>query len=128
MCGHTCSYIKPPVDLRQRYGHFTTAQPPQTPAEHELVATSSTVVYANRWMAVREDQILRHDGTYGIYGVVQKPDFALIIPYADGGFHLVEQYRYPVRRRYCVATGLTAGEARLETGGSRTAQPVVQRD
>ncbi len=53
-------------------------------------------MYANRWMAVREDQILRHDGTYGIYGVVQKPDFALIIPYADGGFHLVEQYRYPV--------------------------------
>jgi len=77
-----------------------TAQPPQTPAEHELVATSSTPVCANRWMAVREDQILRHDGTYGIYGVLQKPDFALIIPYADGGFHLVEQYRYPVRRRY----------------------------
>jgi 8-oxo-dGTP pyrophosphatase MutT (NUDIX family) len=24
----------------------------------------------------------------------------LIVPYADGGFHLVEQYRYPVRARY----------------------------
>jgi 8-oxo-dGTP pyrophosphatase MutT (NUDIX family) len=68
--------------------------------EHELVATASTVVYANRWMTVREDRTLRHDGAEGIYGVVDKPDFALVVPYADGGFHLVEQYRYPVKGRY----------------------------
>ncbi|WP_327676171.1 NUDIX hydrolase [Kitasatospora sp. NBC_00458] len=67
---------------------------------HELVATSSTVVYENRWMTVREDRTLRHDGAEGVYGVVEKPDFALVVPYADGGFHLVEQYRYPVRARY----------------------------
>jgi len=73
---------------------------PTTPAEHELVATESRVVYANRWMSVREDKTLRHDGAEGIYGVVDKPDFALVIPYADGGFHLVEQYRYTVKRRY----------------------------
>lgn len=68
--------------------------------EHELVATASTIVYANRWMTVREDRTLRHDGAEGIYGVVDKPDFALVVPYADGGFHLVEQYRYPVAGRY----------------------------
>jgi 8-oxo-dGTP pyrophosphatase MutT (NUDIX family) len=68
--------------------------------EHELVATESTVVYANRWMTVREDETLRHNGSRGIYGVVDKPDFALVIPYANGGFHLVEQYRYPVAGRY----------------------------
>ena len=68
--------------------------------EHELVATSTTVVYKNRWMTVREDRTLRHDGAEGIYGIVEKPDFALIVPYAKGGFHLVEQYRYPVKGRY----------------------------
>jgi ADP-ribose pyrophosphatase len=66
----------------------------------ELVATSSAVVYSNQWITVREDQTLRPDGTRGIYGVVHKADFVLVIPYEDGGFHLVEQYRYPVRGRY----------------------------
>ena len=57
-------------------------------------------MYTNRWMRVREDKTLRYDGKEGIFGVVEKPDFALVVPYADGGFHLVEQYRYPVRGRY----------------------------
>ncbi|MEO9238259.1 MAG: NUDIX hydrolase, partial [Jatrophihabitantaceae bacterium] len=70
------------------------------PPEHELVATASEVVYRNRWMTVREDQTLRADGATGLYGVVEKPDFALVVPYARGGFYLVEQYRYPVRGRY----------------------------
>jgi ADP-ribose pyrophosphatase len=68
--------------------------------EHELVATASNVVYTNRWMTVREDKTLRHDGAEGIFGLVDKPDSALVIPYADGGFHLVEQYRYAVKGRY----------------------------
>ncbi|POX41133.1 ADP-ribose pyrophosphatase [Streptomyces sp. Ru72] len=51
-------------------------------------------------MTVREDGTLRHDAAEGIFGVVEKPDFALVIPYADGGFHLVEQYRYAVKGRY----------------------------
>ncbi|WP_329251678.1 NUDIX domain-containing protein [Streptomyces sp. NBC_01478] len=66
----------------------------------EITATSSTVVYRNRWMTVREDTTLRPDGTTGLYGVVHKPDFAVVLPYAAGGFHLVEQYRYPVKGRY----------------------------
>ncbi|MEU8515750.1 NUDIX hydrolase [Kitasatospora sp. NPDC048722] len=74
--------------------------PHQSLPEHELVATSSTVVYRNRWMTVREDRTLRYDGAEGLYGVVEKPDFALVVPYADGGFHLVEQYRYTVKGRY----------------------------
>jgi 8-oxo-dGTP pyrophosphatase MutT (NUDIX family) len=60
---------------------------------------SSREVYQNRWMTVREDTIRRQDGTSGIYGVVHKPDFALVIPYENGAFHLVEQYRYPVKGR-----------------------------
>ena len=40
----------------------------------------SRQVYANAWMTVREDPIRRADGSTGIYGVVDKPDFALVIP------------------------------------------------
>ncbi|MGH7866900.1 MAG: NUDIX domain-containing protein, partial [Candidatus Dormibacteraceae bacterium] len=39
------------------------------------------------------------DGSQGIYSYVEKPDFALIIPVDQDGFHLVEQYRYPVSHR-----------------------------
>lgn len=56
-------------------------------------------VYANPWMTVREDQIRRADGTTGIYGVVDKPDFALIIPLDGERVRLVEQFRYPIGMR-----------------------------
>src|SRR3954454_21052011 len=61
---------------------------------------SSREVYRNNWMSVREDATELSDGSRGIYGVVDKPDFALVIPReADGSLWLVEQYRYPVARR-----------------------------
>lgn len=60
---------------------------------------SSRIVYENKWMTVREDEIEREDGSRGIYGVIDKPDFAVVIPQENDGFHLVEQYRYPIGRR-----------------------------
>lgn len=59
----------------------------------------STQVYANPWMTVREDTVERADGSRGIYGVVDKPHYALVIPFRDGGFQLVEQHRYPIGAR-----------------------------
>jgi len=50
-------------------------------------------------MSVREDRILHADGSLGLFGVVDKADFALIIPRDGEGFWLVEQYRYAVQRR-----------------------------
>lgn len=51
-------------------------------------------------MRLREDDIVRADGTPGRYGVLSKPDFAIVIPrHDDGSFTLVEQYRYPVGER-----------------------------
>jgi len=66
----------------------------------DIKATATRVVYENRWMRVREDAIVRRDGTPGIYGVVEKADFAVIAAIEDGMIHLVEQYRYPVKGRY----------------------------
>lgn len=69
--------------------------------EAEIRTLGSETVYRNRWMIVREDGILRRDGSEGIYGVVEKPDFVVILPIeTDGSIHLVEQYRYPVGARF----------------------------
>jgi len=44
---------------------------------------------------------MRRDGSEGIYGIVEKPDFVVIVPLEnDSRIHLVQQYRYPVRARY----------------------------
>lgn len=60
---------------------------------------SSREVYCNAWLSVREDEVVRADGSTGVYGVVDKPDFAVVIPKDFDGFWLVEQFRYPVGRR-----------------------------
>ncbi|MFC0433196.1 NUDIX hydrolase [Kutzneria buriramensis] len=86
-------------------------------------------VYRNAWMTVREDDIRRADGSTGIYGVVDKPHYALIIPLDGERLHLVEQFRYPVglrRWEFCQGTApdlasveakeLAARELREETG------------
>jgi ADP-ribose pyrophosphatase len=70
-------------------------------AEREIATLRTRLVYENRWMRVREDAIRRPDGSQGIYGVVEKPDFVVIAPVEeDGSVHLVEQYRYPVGARF----------------------------
>jgi 8-oxo-dGTP pyrophosphatase MutT (NUDIX family) len=50
-------------------------------------------------MSVREDTIRRADGSTGIYGVVDKPHYALVIPLDGERLHLVEQFRYPLAMR-----------------------------
>jgi 8-oxo-dGTP pyrophosphatase MutT (NUDIX family) len=64
-----------------------------------VMTVGSRLVYRNAWMSVREDAVLLDDGSPGLYGVVDKPDFALIIPRDAERLWLVEQYRYPVQRR-----------------------------
>jgi len=60
---------------------------------------ASGVVYEDRWMRLRRDEIERRDGSRGTYAFVEKSDFALVIPAEHDGFHLVEEFRYPVGRR-----------------------------
>jgi ADP-ribose pyrophosphatase len=57
-------------------------------------------VYSNPWMTVREDTIRRPDGSEGLFGVVVKPDYAIVIPIDGTDVLLVQQYRYPVAGRY----------------------------
>jgi 8-oxo-dGTP pyrophosphatase MutT (NUDIX family) len=60
---------------------------------------SSRQVYANSWMTVREDAIRRPDGSDGIFGVIDKPTAAVVVPLDGDRLHLVEQFRYPVGAR-----------------------------
>lgn len=68
--------------------------------EPEIKRIDSKVVYKNRWMSVREDRVRRPNGDHGLFGVVDKPDFSLIVPFDGEQFTLVQQYRYPVDGRY----------------------------
>jgi 8-oxo-dGTP pyrophosphatase MutT (NUDIX family) len=61
---------------------------------------SSRLVYQNAWLSVREDQVRRMDGSHGIYSVVDRPNAAMVIAIERDGFHLVNQYRYPVGGRF----------------------------
>lgn len=66
----------------------------------EIRPTASRVVYESPYLRLREDRVEHADGSRGLYSVVEKPDFALVVPQdADGRLWLVEQFRYPVRRR-----------------------------
>jgi hypothetical protein len=60
---------------------------------------STTRVYANERMSVREDTVRYPDGSTGIYSVVDSADIALAIPLQGERIHLVEQFRYPVGGR-----------------------------
>jgi hypothetical protein len=59
---------------------------------------SSTRVYENPWIHVREDQVIRADGKNGIYGVITMKNWALgVVPlFSDGTVLLVGQHRYPL--------------------------------
>ena len=74
---------------------------PEASGEHlaDIRMLASGVVYEDRWMRLRRDEIERRDGSRGTYAFVEKADFALVIPAENDGFHLVEEFRYPIGRR-----------------------------
>ncbi|HEX2821919.1 MAG TPA: NUDIX hydrolase [Streptosporangiaceae bacterium] len=72
---------------------------PATPDDADVRMLASAVVYEDHWMRLRRDEIERRDGSRGTYAFVEKPDFALVIPAENDGFHLVEEFRYPIGRR-----------------------------
>jgi 8-oxo-dGTP pyrophosphatase MutT (NUDIX family) len=65
----------------------------------EITQLSSREIYRSPWMSVREDEVEFPSGVKGTYSVVDKQDFVVVLPYAEGGFWLVQQFRYPVGRR-----------------------------
>ncbi len=58
--------------------------------------TSSKTVYQSKWLRVREDKVTRSNGSQGIYGIVEKDDFTVIVPVFRKKLYLIQQYRYAV--------------------------------
>jgi 8-oxo-dGTP pyrophosphatase MutT (NUDIX family) len=65
----------------------------------DIERVGSREIFRNAWLALREDEIAYADGSRGLFTVVEKRDFALVLPYSGEGFWLVEQYRYALGRR-----------------------------
>lgn len=57
---------------------------------------SSKTAYRNKWLHVREDKVIRSNGSRGVYGIVERTDFSVIVPIYKNKFHLIRQYRYSV--------------------------------
>jgi ADP-ribose pyrophosphatase len=82
---------------------------------------TSRRIYANKWMALREDQVRLPDGRETIYGVVDCGNCVGVLPFVDPGHVLlVGQYRYVAQRfTWEMPTGgARAGES-LEAAAQR---------
>jgi 8-oxo-dGDP phosphatase len=64
-----------------------------------IECVASREIYRNPWLVLREDDICRPDGSRGIYSVVERKTYALVMPYDGDRFQLVEQFRYPLGAR-----------------------------
>jgi 8-oxo-dGTP pyrophosphatase MutT (NUDIX family) len=73
--------------------------PAEKNADPAITTLASREIYRNRWLRLREDEILRSNGEKGIYGVVDKDDAAIILPMDQGRVWLVEQFRYTIGER-----------------------------
>jgi 8-oxo-dGDP phosphatase len=82
---------------------------------NSIQRVTSREVYRNSWLTLREDGIRRADGSSGIYAVVDKPTYALVIARDGERFHLVEQFRYPLGlRRWEFPQGTAPDQAHVE--------------
>lgn len=67
----------------------------QDDTENPWRKIASREIYANPWISVREDSVIRPDDKEGIYGVVHFKNLAIgILAVEDDCIYLVGQYRY----------------------------------
>ena len=61
--------------------------------------TESTHIYGNPWITVREDKVIRPDGTNGVFGVVDYAQGAHIMALDTlGNAILIKEYMYAIER------------------------------
>jgi 8-oxo-dGTP pyrophosphatase MutT (NUDIX family) len=58
---------------------------------------SSSLVYENRWLRLREDRFIDSAGAERLYAVVERENTAIAVPrLSNGKTVLVREYRYPI--------------------------------
>jgi len=63
---------------------------------HPYKTVTSKTVYKNPWIRVREDKIIKPDGSEGIYGVIESNDSVMIVVLNDENeVYLIQAYSYP---------------------------------
>ncbi|HEV7206822.1 MAG TPA: NUDIX hydrolase [Jatrophihabitans sp.] len=71
--------------------------------EARIRQLSSRTVYRNPWLELREDDVEFPDGSTGLYSVVDKRDFVVVLAHERregvAGIWMVQQFRYPIGRR-----------------------------
>src|SRR5262249_39331018 len=89
---------RPPVGPPRLRRHDTPVPQPDPDRPSPWTTLSRRPVYENRWIAVREAQVIRPDGQPGISGVVHFKHTAVgVLPVDEQGrVWLVGQYRYPL--------------------------------
>jgi 8-oxo-dGTP pyrophosphatase MutT (NUDIX family) len=64
--------------------------------ENPWKTLSSKTVYQNPWIKVREDSVMRLDGSKGIYGVMESKDSVMVVVLNDNNeVFLIRIFRYP---------------------------------
>lgn len=74
---------------------------------------TSKIVYSNPWIKVFEDQVIRPDGTSGIYGYLDKEPGAFIMIWQGSKLGLIRNYRYPTNQYFWELPG---GVAKVISG------------
>jgi ADP-ribose pyrophosphatase len=84
----------------RRFPHrmrFMTDSPPRERGPYKIL--SSEPRYRNRWLALREDRVIRPGGSAGIFGVVEMGAGSSVLAIDDAEtVHLVREYKYAVER------------------------------
>src|SRR5262245_57965027 len=78
----------------------------------------SRQVYENPWIRLREDRVIRPDGTPGLFGVIDLRPGSSVLPIDDeSNVWLVREYKYAVGRPSLevVSGGQDEGETPLQT-------------
>jgi 8-oxo-dGTP pyrophosphatase MutT (NUDIX family) len=106
------------IERRQQHGCTREEQDiisEDTGRVDQIQTVATREIYRNNWLTLREDDIRRPDGSGGVYAVIDKPAYALVIPQDGDRFHLVEQFRYPLGlRRWEFPQGTAPDQEHLE--------------
>ena len=94
--------------------------------ENPWKTISSRMVYENPWIRIQENQVIRPDGSPGIYGVVRTHlAVGVVALSSDNEVFLVGQYRYPIDR---YSWEIIEGGATIEEGGLQGAQRELEEE
>ncbi|HCR36111.1 TPA: hypothetical protein DIU22_03670 [Candidatus Woesebacteria bacterium] len=62
------------------------------------ITKSSKIVYKNQRFSIREDQIVRPDGTDGVYHVMDRPSVVVVVPITKNGeIYFIQINRYTTK-------------------------------